>query len=202
VKRQEFLSGAFSSLAVLSVAGCFTPILYETHTYDEAAVAFLVTEDGSRLVVLGEKYHYIFDQVTPSLKQILLSPLDLRTMVSAVLADFYVDTNNVVTGDYVLSLSNEASEEQRRSAIAAGFLAADLTLSGHLKGVRYSAEGFPLTGQTQEFAQRHRASIREGRSKATKILLTPITVAADGALILAGLALMLLMGSPPVTDAR
>jgi hypothetical protein len=34
-------------------------------TYDETAPSFLVTEDGSHLVVLGEQYHYIFDDVSP-----------------------------------------------------------------------------------------------------------------------------------------
>jgi hypothetical protein len=194
VERQEFLKGALSSLTLLSVSGCFTPMLYEPRTYDETALSFLVTEDGSRLVVLGEKYHYIFDDISPSLKEILLGPLHLRTVVVAVLANFYVKSDNVVTGDYVLSLSDQASDEQRKIAMSAGFVSPDLTLSGHLKGVRYSAKGFPFpAAQTQGFAHRYDASVREERSKTAKVLLTPVTVAADGVLILGGLFLLFLI---------
>lgn len=194
MERRAFVTGAMSSLTLLSVTGCFTPMLYEPRTYDEAALAFLVTEDGSRVVVLGKKYHYIFDDISPSLKQILLSPLELRTVVLASLANFSVSSANVVTGDYSLHLSSEASDEQRKSAIDAGFVAPDVTLSGHLKGVRYSAEDFtfPSTAQPQEFAHVYAVSVREEKSKAAKILLTPVTVTADGVLILGGLVLLLI----------
>jgi hypothetical protein len=68
-------------------------------------------------------------------------------------------------------------------------------LSGHLEGMRYSAENFPLPAKTQAFTRPYVVTIREQESSsrlAGKILLTPITVAADGALILGGLALILL----------
>ena len=142
------------------------------------------------MVVRGEKYHYILDDMSPSLKQILLSPLRLRTVVVACLANVEVSGNDVATGDYTLSLSDQASDEQRNSAIDAGFVPPDLTLSGHLKGVRSSAEGVPSTGQTQEFAHRDGATVREQRSTTAKVLLTPVTVAADGALMLGGLFLL------------
>ncbi len=194
MERKEFVKGALSSLIVFSVTGCVTRKLYEPSTYDETALSFLVTEDGSRLVVLGEKYHYIFDDISPSLKGILLSPLNLRTVVVAVLANFYVNSDNVVTGDYFLSLSDHASDEQRESAVGAGFVTPDLTLRGHLKGVRYNADGFPVSAaQTQGFAHRYGASVRVERSRTAKVLLTPVTVAADGALILGGLFLLFLI---------
>jgi hypothetical protein len=191
MERKEFLS-TLSSLTLLSLTGCLTTKLYEAQKYDEAALSFLVTEDGSQLVVLGEKYHYIFHDISPSLKRTLLSPVQLRTQIYAYLSDFYVRRDNVVTGDYTLSLSQLASDEQRRSAIDAGFVAPGPTLSGHLKGIRYSAEGFPSTAQPQEFTQRYVVSVKEQDSEsrvAGKILLTPITIAADGALILGGLIL-------------
>ena len=54
MERKEFLKGALSSLSLLSVSGCLTAKLYEPRTYDETALSFLVTEDGSHLVVLGD----------------------------------------------------------------------------------------------------------------------------------------------------
>jgi hypothetical protein len=152
-----------------------------------------VTEDGSKLVVLGEKYHYIFDEISPALKHILLSPLELRTVVAAGLSNFSVGSDNVVTGDYTLSLLDTASEAQRRSAIDAGFVVPELSLSGHLNGLRYSAEGFRAPADIQKFVRPYIVSVEEPRSMTARILLTPLTVTADGVLILAGLALLLIV---------
>jgi hypothetical protein len=143
---------------------------------------------------VGRSYHYIFNDITPSLKQILTSPL--RRVVAASLSNFYVRRNNVVTGEYTISLVSDASDEERRMAIDAGFVTPELTLSGHVEGTRYSAEGFPSLPKTQEFTHPYVVSIREQDSSsrlAGKILLTPITVAADGILILGGVALVLLV---------
>jgi len=192
MRRTEFVKGTVSSLALLSLHGCLTQKLYEKHEYEETALSFLVTEDGSKVVVVGEKHHYIFHDITPSLKQILTGPL--RKVVAASLSNFYVRRDNVVTGDYTISLVPEASDEDRRRAIDAGFVTPELTLSGHLEGTRYSAEGFPPLAKTQEFTRPYVVSIREQDSSsrlAGKILLTPITVAADGILILGGVALIL-----------
>jgi len=193
MERRVFVTGGLSALAVLSTAGCFTSMLYGPHKYDETALSFYMTEDGSKLVVLGEKYHYILDDVSPSLKHILLSPLELRTVVVADLSNFSVNSDNVVTGDYKLSLQDTATEVQRRNAIDAGFVVPELTLSGNLKGQRYSAEGFRLPKDTQKFARPYVVSIDEPRSMTAKILLTPLAVTADGILILAGTALVLLI---------
>ena len=46
-----------------------------------------------------------------------------------------------------------ASDEERRSAVEAGFNTPELTLSGHLEGLRYSAENFPQPAKTQEFTR-------------------------------------------------
>lgn len=196
MNRTAFLKGTVSSLALLSLQGCLTKKLYETHDteYEETARSFLVTEDGSKLVVLGKSYHYIFHDITPSLKQILTGPL--RRAVAAYLSNFYVRRDNVVTGDFTVSLGPEASEEERRRAVEAGFVTPELTLSGHLEGIRYSAADFPPIAKTQEFTRPYVVSIREqesGSRLAGKILLTPITVAADGVLILGGLALILIV---------
>ena len=171
-------------------------MLYEAREtqYDETALSFLVTEDGSKLVVLGEKYHYIFDDISPSLTRVLGSPL--RTVVAATLLNFHLRKDNVITGDYTLHLSEQASDEQRRSAIDAGFGASELTLEGTLKGIRYSAKGFPSPPATQRFNRPYIVPITEETEAklATKILLTPLTVTADGLLVLGGLVLILIAG--------
>ena len=156
MNRRYMMQATFSSAMLLSIAGCLTAKLYQSFPpseYDETATSFLVTEDGATCVVLGATYHYIFD-ITRSLRHVLMS--SLRMVVNVQLSNFYVRRNNVVTGDYTLSLSENASDEQRQSAFDVGF-ATDNTprpvLSGHLKGIRYSADGFPPIDRTHEFTR-------------------------------------------------
>ena len=198
LNRAEFLSGALSSLTVSALSGCFTSKLYEPHKYEETAWTFWMTEGGSQLVVLGKRYHYVFSDIAPSLQQVLVSPL--RKAVTTSLSEFRVTRDNVVRGDYRLWLSADASEELRRKAVDVGFEAPELTLAGHLEGVRYSAEGFRASADTEEFTQPYIVLIREEDSRsrlAGKILLTPVAVAADGALVLGVLALIALAVVPP-----
>jgi hypothetical protein len=185
---------------LISTSGCLerslTKKLYEPNKYDETVISFLITEDGSKFVILGTKYHYIFDSST-SLKQVLMG--SFRSVVDTQLSNFYITRDNVVTGDYTLSVLVNSSEEQQKSALNAGFTTDNtpgLSLSGHLKGIRYSTEGFPSIGQPHNFNRPYIVSITEQDSRsilAGKILLTPITVAADGALNLLGLFLIAIM---------
>jgi len=205
----KFMVILSSLVLFLTTTGCLTKRFYESdhaqRTYHEKVDSFLITEDGSTLVVLGEKYHYIFE-ASPNLKKVLLG--SFRPMVVAHFPDFYVTTDNKITGNYTLYLDKDAPEEQRKSAIEAGFIdnnksdlsffahISELSLSGHLEGTRYSAEGFPVIAQKYKFNIPYYVDITEEQSAtklAGKILITPILVLADGVLILGGAALMLFM---------
>jgi len=198
----KYFVGILSSLILLTTTGCLTTRFYESdhasRAYHEKVDSFLMTEDGSKLVVIGEKYHYIFD-ASPNLKKVLLG--SFRPMVMGNFSDFYVTQNNKITGNYTLDLyKKDATDEQRKSAIDAGFITnnnSELSLSGHLEGVRYSAEGFPEIDQRYKFNVPYYVDISEEQSTAKlvgKILITPILVLADGVLILGGAALLLFMG--------
>jgi len=127
--------------------------------------------------------------------------------VYAQFADFYVTKDNKITGNYALLLDKDAPDEQRKSAIDAGFISQDelkrpffrsalseLALSGHLEGIRYSAEGFPTIAEKYKFNAPYYIDITEEQSAAKlagKILITPILVLTDGVLILGGAVLVL-----------
>jgi hypothetical protein len=199
MNRRNFIKGTFSSIMFLSATGCITPKFNKSHfasgVYKDTIYSFLITEDGSKFVVLGEKYHYIFD-VSPNLKKVLLG--SFRSEVRAYFKDFHVAQDNKITGDYSLVLLAEATDEQGKSAIDAGFTLNEtyLELSGHLEGIRYSAEGFPPISETYKFNRQYEVEIQEElttANKAGKILATPIVVLADGVLILTGVALVLVV---------
>ncbi len=201
MNRRNFIKGTFSSIVFLSTTGCLTKKFNEsrfvTGKYQDTVISYLITEDGSKFVVLGEKYHYIFD-VSPNLKKVLLG--SFRSVVTAYFRNAYVTKDNKITCDYFLSISEEATDEQRKSAVEAGFTSdnnSELSLSGHLEGIRYGTDGFPSIAQRYKFNQPYYVNITEEPSTANKagiILLTPIVVLADGVLILAGIALVIFAG--------
>ncbi|WP_244289299.1 hypothetical protein [Burkholderia puraquae] len=179
----------------LALSGCFTPALYENHdeTYVEHVSAFMITKDGKKLVVLGERYHYIFD-LPDKLRPVLAA--SYRKSLHTSFGRFRVDGSDV-TGQYHTVLSKDATDDERQAATADGFGASRtrIELDGNVAGKRYSTEGFTLKpdGTAQAFNERYTVVIDEAPSafaKGLRILATPITVAADGVLVLGGVLLL------------
>jgi hypothetical protein len=191
MNRREFLTILSASFAFFSLSGCLTRKLYTPPQYRETVTSFLISQDGKKLVVLGKNYHYVFD-MPPSLKQVLFS--SFRKAIDANLYNFNVTTEQIVTGDYLLTIKKNAADKERESAIEAGFVSDrvhGISLSGSLKGIRYSAAGFQAES-VQTFNHPYAVVVSEQQTSgqnAAKILLTPITVAADGVLTLAGIPL-------------
>ncbi|WP_175911007.1 hypothetical protein [Burkholderia metallica] len=194
ITRRRLLAAGIAASS-LALSGCFTPALYENRdeTYIKHVSAFMITKDGKKLVVLGERYHYIFD-LPDTLRPVLTARY--RTSLHTSFSRFRVDGGDV-TGQYDTVLSKDAPDDARQAAIADGFNASHkrIELEGNVVGKRYSAEGFTLKpdGTAQAFNERYTVVIDEAPSafaKGLRILATPVTVAADGVLVLGGVLLL------------
>ncbi|KWF89405.1 hypothetical protein [Burkholderia cepacia] len=192
ITRRRLLAAAMAA-STLALSGCFTPKLYENDAYSEYVTSFMITQDGKKLVVLGTNYHYIFD-LPAQLRPVLLS--GYRKSLRTTFADFHARGGSI-TGHYRIVLPKDAPDDARQAASADGFTAgtAGLALEGNIEGKRYSTEGFAAKdkGATQPFNERYSVYIRESPSVAgigLRILATPITVAADGLLVLGGIVLV------------
>ncbi|MGU7773944.1 hypothetical protein ACV229_27665 [Burkholderia sp. MR1-5-21] len=193
MRRRLLAAGMIASSFALS--GCFTSDLYERKDkqYLESVSAFMITEDGKQLVVLGEQYHYIFD-MPDKLRPVLLS--GYRKSLRSSFYSFYAD-GSAVTGRYQTALPRNASAETQQAAAADGFKddGNGLALNGEISGKRYSANGFAQVQKTAAlpFNERYQVSITEPLSafdKGLRLLATPVTVAADGVLVLGGVVLL------------
>lgn len=189
-RRSLLVAGAISAIGFM--AGCATSALFKPHEYVEPISAVLLTADGRQLAVLSENYHYIFDApetVTSTLRS------EFRQYVEATFQTFFVDASGRVSGEYELRISRSAPDNQKTSAIAAGFKATsrgDAVFSGELSGTRYSANGIQPTSTTQRLNKEYKIYVHAPQStgeKAAKMLLTPITVAVDGVLVIAAIPL-------------
>ncbi|WP_175786791.1 5-formyltetrahydrofolate cyclo-ligase [Burkholderia anthina] len=197
MKRRTFLVlPAVAASGVL--AGCtnFGPVtnhVMKDPEYRETLSAFLISADGKKLVVLGTRYHYIFD-VPPALAVNLTAPY--RPKLYTDFDDFETH-GDTITGRYVVQLSREdapAGSELRERALADGFKdrGYELTESGTISGKRYQPNDVTPSSIPQAFNHAYNVKVIERPSvlgQGAKLALSPITMAADGAIGLLGLAL-------------
>lgn len=196
-RRAFLLVGAMIASKVL--LGCTTSMtkkLFADRRYRETVSSVLISEDGKHLVILGEKYHYVFENQT-DLVNILRMPF--HPVVTALLGDFHVTSDQVISGNYDLTINNKASEQDKAEAIAAGFrrtVQGQITFNGKMQGKRYSAEKFTTNKTHQTLNKQYVVNISEEQSsgeKASKALLTPVTVTADGVLTIITIPLVAVM---------
>lgn len=192
MSRREFL---FSSLAVLvssCVSGCITSRLFDPKHYTEEVASVLITKDEKQLIVITTGYHYIFD-APPILVNSLKS--SFHQALNADISNFFVRSTGETTGRVRLYLRG-ATDEALRAAIDSGFTKTPTGASttAVLKGNRYQAGSVQPTVQYKLNKTYQVGVIAEQSSgeKAAKSMLTPITVAADGVLILFGVPLLIL----------
>ncbi len=166
--------------------------MHEESYYYEKISSILITNDNTKIAVLGETYHYIFN-APPLLTQTLAA--DFGKNLSASFNTFILGGGNTINGKFSLWLNHNASEEAKARATALGFqvikngaMRLDLTIDGE----RF-ARGQPLP-MKQAYKLNNEYSIRIEAPdgvvmKAAKIAVTPITAAADGVLILGAVIL-------------
>ena len=134
----------WAALLSFGMTGCVTHELNEKirsdKSYTEEVSSVLMSEDGEKLVFIGDGYHYVFD--TPlGLSQSLHS--SLRKSLFAEFKEFRVDKNDHVIGDITISLDESASQEDKEEAMAIGYdkrlVSPALDIS--LQGKRYKSSG-------------------------------------------------------------
>jgi len=190
LRRLILISGAMGAAGLLT--GC-TRALFKNREYSEDISSVLISQDGKKLVAIGKQHHYIFDAPRAIVQTLRAS---FHPFVSGAFGKFYVDSDGQISGRYRLALSSFALEQDRADAIAAGYKPTEdghLAFDGELKGVRYSAGDVRLPATAEKLNQTYRVLISAEQStamKAAKSLLTPITVAVDGALFIVAIPLL------------
>lgn len=182
-------------LLCLAQLGCVTSSWMEDQYSKDTIRSFTVTGDGSELVVLGDKYHYFFPSSSALLK---LLTWEGRALLEANLNHtFSADGDKVKGALYLSARVASLDAAQRAFLLRAGFREVEtqgmLYERVDLEGRRYSAVGVQVPDDVA-FARPYEVEIREVTPPgkyAAKLLATPVTVAADGALIVGGFAVLL-----------
>jgi len=200
LRRKLILVGGIAAIPMSS--GCLTAAMMsggDRENYYEKVGSVLISADGKTLAVIGKEHHYLFD--APEAIKAVLDP-DLSKVVNVNFQTFSVDSTQRITGGYTLNIVKTATPEQKEKAIAAGFKAlpaGNLNFTGKLSGTRYSANGIQAENATQKLRQEYTINVSVEKSAgakavstAGKLLVTPVTLAADGVLILVAVPFLLI----------
>ncbi len=191
---------------LLCLAGCTTVTRSltseiskkEYKNYTETVSQILVSSDGKQIVVICPAYHYILDMPS-KLGEIIDSPLHPK--LSAQMQRFDVTPDAKLSGRFTLLLADDAGNDDKQLARSYGFLPEyggmrSLQLEVKVSGKRYSAGGFTMpSALAKDLNQSYSVNIREELptgGKAALVLLTPLTVAADGVLTVLAVPLVVL----------
>lgn len=181
-------------VAPLLLNGCITPQLFENRSYRENVSSVLISADEKNVVVITDKYHYIFsapDTLVRTLKS------SLHKNVAAKINTFHVDENGSTFGRVDLTVDDKSTAQELNEAISYGF-----TKSGNgayailqLEGMRYDKNNISPQLESQKLRKPYLVIVTEPQTvgeKAVKVLITPITLAADGALVIGAIPLVLM----------
>ena len=153
-------------------------------SYTETISSFLITKKSNKLVIIGEKYHYIFN-IDTKLKKLLLSKN--RKKLSTAFNSFRVDLNNTITGNYNIFISSDKVDDKNHAKLLneVGFKKdtsqKNHFLVGSIKGKRYIAKKIPAQ---YKFNKRYKIYIQEEKitgkyideTNVVLVLLSPIAV--------------------------
>jgi len=195
-RRLLILFGAVGITGILT--GCVTESLFKDDRYGEELSSVLISEDSKKIVFIGKNYHYIFDAPPILVKTLTAS---FHKSVSALLSNFHVDGEGNVKGDVTLTLSIKAPDQDKLAAMELGYRKGTILNSGYyceyrvtLTGIRYKSNGIQPQLVSQKLNRTYNVNVIAEQSageKAAKALLTPITVAIDGALLIGAIPLVL-----------
>jgi len=182
------------SLLLLMNSSCSTRDMWNRSSeyyYKDTIDQYLITKDGEKVIFLGEKYHYIFDDNDNVVKELLNWPnrkeLKMDIMSFDLISRNKVKVKIQVIGDFTAE-SNELSQSELTFLKNLGFkslfkdgkiLIKDIAFTGK----RYLPKPNELYKSNSSLNKSYDVQVRVKYNKAKdigkKIALTPITVVGD-----------------------
>ena len=147
-----------------------------------------------QLVVIGDQYHYVFD-APPALVKATTG--DLHEFVFAAIPPLNLDDDEKISGSCYLVLKADSPTQAISDAKAIGFKEngwrGQVSYEAHLKGGRYKAVDKLEMNQQVTLNKTYKIEVYlpgPPTQSYARLALTPITVAADGVLLIGSIPLM------------
>jgi len=173
-----------SVLLVLSSCGT-TKKLWKEDSYTESVKQFSFEQNGTKLLAVGSRYHYVFDG-QESLIKILES--DFRKEIRPSFHNFYA-VNDKISGEYTLKINfSDKNSKKYKWLLDNGFteVKGKLQKKDSIKGKRYKKS--VSESELKAYDKPYYITVKEKHSlgkKAFILAASPIAITADG---VAGLA--------------
>ena len=199
MERRQFIKLISVAVGAAALSSCelaqdiaepsLTKGLFKEESYYENLSKIYLSGDDKKLIVISTKYHYIFD-IPKAL--VATFKTSLHQFVTGTLGEMIVDGNNKTSINVGLVLKKEAPETEQKIALDSGFIRAGsdkktIFFNQDLHGVRYSSGGVKPPADSvalnKNYTVHVSAKLSKGQ-KAGKLLLTPLTITADGAVML------------------
>jgi hypothetical protein len=188
MNRREFSKWMFALLSIASISACTFPVVRNS-IYMETVSSVLISADGTKLVVITNRFHYIFN-IQPTFAQAIKG--NFHEFLQATFSDFHVDPNGKITGHVTLILSMAPSEAMEE-AINAGFSKTktpnSAILETALNGERYSPGAIKISNKYR-LNRTYNIQITSEQPD-DKVTITPLTL-VGGVLAVAGVTLFAL----------
>lgn len=176
----------------MALTGCATSQLFDSKTsYEEETWGFGVSEDDSRLVLVGEDYHYVLD-LPASLRPVFEA--SYQPLIQWDFGSVEVLKDQTMTLKYHAKFDGQlVSQQDKDAAIADGFMADErgrFRISGVLSGRREDGVALPakmilpLSKHPREFSSG--INVTEERTTTKQVFrmaLVPVALVLDGAVV-------------------
>jgi hypothetical protein len=187
----RYISTLSFTLFIIFATSCdgLTKKLWNWHNYEEEFKHFLINSQNGYVVFLAQKFHYVFIDNSNLMKNILLWK-ERRTLYIEVSAtEIHIDKNNQATGEVLIrSFSENLMPHREAFLINHGFKKDNKGWYLKLKifGTRYLANP-NIHGNFPQLDLNYKIKIAEELNKGeilTATALTPITITADGIIMI------------------
>jgi hypothetical protein len=171
---------------------CLLSACASTKYYDEQFSSLMVASDRSKVVVLGQQYHYVFDM--PSMLDKSLSAGFRKQLSGAVISGFTIGKGGKTLGYFRLQLSKAATEADINEARALGYQTAksgSIYSTLFVSGTRYKATPLGEDAPTL-LNETYHVRIADSQGAGYQMnALSPIIVLGGGAFAIANPAMLL-----------
>ena len=174
-------------LIITNLTSCETIRIWQNTKYNEDFRDFLVTKDNKKIVILGNKYHYAFDDESGDLSKLLFWESKSKIIIEN--RDIRVKRIDKIIASATLKYriqqdSGEKLSEQEISYLQKlGFTSDEVFLKKNftISGTRYPPKSDINYGIINSFDNEYREYIQidDYTTNAKKIALTPIGIVGD-----------------------
>ncbi len=187
--RTNFLR-IFFCIILLFTNSCITKALWGDKSYLEKIHQFFIGEDGRYVALLGNNYHYVFNDNSGLLRMFL--SLKQRDVLTINIAESYLKlhSNNDLSGDFIIDGPfNYLPEEDKYYLQSLGFkpdINDNIKIKMKLVGRRYAAKNIGQTGSDAGVIDEIKIHYSDGNlvKGLGKVAVTPITVTLDAVVLI------------------